>query len=311
MDQARRPGTRPSIRQDAPGIRMTEPVAASLSAKQIARRSGSSFLVSFAFLAPPRRRALTTIYAFFRAIDDAVDEIEDPAAARVQLDFWRQELERVYTGTPTTGLGHSLAAAVRDYGVRREHLQEVLCGVEIDLGSPSFDDLEAMEGYCGKVASAVGLACLSVMGVSGPSAERYADRLGKALQVTNILRDLRSDAEVGRVYVPRNWLREESVDPQWLCGTGPPQAYADGGPVHRIVQRLAEVAETRFAEAVEALPRDALRPLLSARIMAGIYGALLRKVLRRRGDLRSADRLRVGNLHRILIALRAWLGAGK
>ncbi len=290
---------------------MIEPVAAPLSPKQIARRSGSSFLVSFAFLAPPRRRALTAVYAFFRVIDDAVDEIEDPVAAREQLDVWKQELERVYTGTPTTELGRSLAAAVQDYGVRREHLQEVLSGVEIDLGSPSFDDLEAMEGYCGKVASAVGLACLSVMGVSGPSAERYADRLGKALQVTNILRDLRSDAEVGRVYVPRDWLHEESVDPQWLCGTGPAEAYADGGPVHRIVQRLAEVAETRFAEATEALPRDAARPLLPARIMAGIYRDLLRKVRRRRGDLRSGGRLRVGNLRRVLIALGAWLGAGK
>ena len=287
---------------------MIEPVAAPLSPKQIARRSGSSFRVSFAFLAPPRRRALTAVYAFFRVIDDAVDEIEDPAAAREQLDFWKQELERVYTGTPTTELGRSLAVAVQDYGVRREPLQEVLLGVEIDLGSPVFADLGAMEEYCGKVASAVGLACLSVMGVSGPGSERYADRLGKALQVTNILRDLRSDAEIGRVYVPRDWLREESVDPQWLCGTGPAEAYADGGPVHRVVQRLAEVAETRFAEAAAALPRDASRRLLPARIMAGIYRDLLRKVRRRRGDLRSGGRLRVGNLRRVLIALRAWFG---
>ncbi len=288
---------------------MSHPVAAPLSPKQIARRSGSSFLVSFAFLPPARRRALTAVYAFFRVIDDAVDETEDPATAREKLDFWKEELERVYGGTPTTELGRGLQSAVRNHGVRKEHLQEVLRGVEVDLGTHYFADVEAMEGYCSQVASAVGLACLPVFGVSGPAAERYADRLGKALQITNILRDLRSDAEMGRVYVPRDWLREEGVEIEWLEGKGPAVAYAEGGSVHRLVQRLDALAQTRFAEAADALPPDAMRRLLPARIMGGIYRDLLRRVRARGGDLRSGTRLRVGSLRRCLVALSVILGS--
>jgi phytoene synthase len=288
---------------------MTDPVAAPLTPKQIAKRSGSSFLVSFAFLSPERRRALTAVYAFFRVVDDAVDETADPVMARQRLEFWKDELDRVYAGTAATELGRELQSAVQSYGVRREHLEEVIAGVEVDLGSPCFADLEAMEDYCSKVASAVGLACLSVMGVSGADAERYADRLGKALQITNILRDLRADAEIDRIYVPRDWLGEAAVDIEWLRGAGPAEAYADRGPIDRLVQRLADLAETRFAQADEALPPDGMRRLLPARIMAGIYRDLLSKVRRRGGDLRSTHRLKVGTLRRCLIATGVWLGA--
>lgn len=287
---------------------MTDPVAVPLSPKQIAKRSGSSFLVSFAFLAPARRRALTAVYSFCRMVDDAVDEAADPSAARENLESWKRELDLVYDGTPTSEVGRSLSSAVRRYGVRKDHLQEVVAGVEVDLGSPHFEDLEAMEEYCSKVASAVGLACLPIMGVSGPSAERYADRLGKALQITNILRDLRSDADNGTVYVPRSWLSEEGVHVDWLLGTGPDAAYESGGPVARVVRRLIAVAEQRFREAAEVMPREAKRALLPARIMAAVYGELLDMVRRRGGDLRSDRRLRVAGLRRFRIALGVWLG---
>lgn len=287
---------------------MTDPVVVPLSPKQIAKRSGSSFLVSFAFLAPARRRALTAVYAFCRIVDDAVDETADPQVARDRLDYWKRELHEVYGGTPATEVGRSLQSASRRYGVRQEHLQEVVAGVEVDLAGPRFEDLEAMEEYCSKVASAVGLACLPVLGVSGPDAERYADRLGKALQITNILRDLRTDAETGRIYAPRSWLREEGVEPAWLRGTGPDAAYERGGAVDRVVQRLADVAEQRFAEAADALPHDAVRRVLPARIMAAVYRDLLKMVRRRGGDLRAAERLRVSGPRRCRIALSVWLG---
>ena len=108
---------------------MTDPVAAHLHPKQIAKRSASSFLVSFAFLAPKRRRALTAVYAFFRVVDDAVDESGDPVTARERLEFWKDELDRVYAGTAATELGRELQSAIQSYGVRREHLEEVVAGV--------------------------------------------------------------------------------------------------------------------------------------------------------------------------------------
>jgi len=225
-----------------------DPAAAFLTPEQIARRSHSSFLVSFAFLPPARRRALTAIYAFCRVVDDAVDEAQNPDVAREHLAFWRRELDAAFDGEPRTELGRALHRAISDFGVRREPLEEVMAGVAMDLEPPHFADLKELEGYCAKVASAVGRACLPVFGAEGETAERYADRLGNALQLTNILRDLRSDADEGRVYAPREWLAEADVDPDWLAGRGPDEVYRPDGPVHRLATRLATAATDRFVE---------------------------------------------------------------
>jgi len=291
---------------------MSVPVAAPLSPEQIARRSGSSFLVSFGFLQPRRRRGLTAVYAFCRVVDDAVDDARDAEQAREHLEFWRKELEAAYGGTPATELGRSLRQVREEFGVRAEYLREVLEGVAMDLDPPAYQDLGDLERYCYKVASAVGLACLSVFGVSGEDAETYADRLGKALQLTNILRDLKGDAKGGHVYVPQDWLRQTGVEPEWLEGEGPDDAYASGGPVDRLVRLFVAAARTRYSEAEAALMRLSRRDrrrLLPARIMGAVYRDLLGALERRGGDLRLPP-VRVRKRRKLFLALKTALGAG-
>jgi phytoene synthase len=282
------------------------PKAATLTPEEIARRSKSNFLTSFVFLDRSRRRGLSAIYAFCRAVDDAVDDAEDPDEALEMLTFWRGELDRVEEGIPETSTGRAIAAAVQSYGLDVGHLREVVDGVAMDIEPKGFGSLEDLDAYCHKVASAVGLACLPVFGAHGPGAEAYARELGLALQLTNVLRDLRSDAEEGRIYVPRDHLARHGVDPQWLPGSGPATAYADGGPVDRMVKELVGIARQRFERATELLPEAQRRALLPAEVMAVVYAALLESIAERGGRIDRPGRPRISRRRKAWLALRTW-----
>lgn len=279
-------------------------VADTQSAEQIALRSGSSFLVSFSALEPERRSALTAVYAFCRVVDDAVDQATNADQARANLRFWRDEMERAYAGRPDTAIGRSLQAAISRFDVRRPHLEAVCDGVAMDLAPPDYRTLEDLEGYCYKVASAVGLACLPVFGASGDAADEYAVQLGLALQLTNVLRDICADAAAGRVYLPRQMLGEAGVDIGWLTGEGPAAVYRRDGPIGSVIARLVAAAEEHFARAARALPAEHRAALLAPEIMAAVYRELLRRVARRGGDLRRLRRPRVPRWQRLVLAWR-------
>jgi phytoene synthase len=286
------------------------PSSATQTPEAIARRSGSNFLVGFVGLEPRRRAGMIAIYAFCRVVDDAVDEAEDPAAGALALQFWRRELAAAVAGGAATPLGRAVGQTIAEHGVDPANLHALLDGMAMDLAPQPFADLPALERYCWHVASAVGLACLPVLGADGEHARRYADRLGIALQLTNILRDLRTDAEAGRIYVPSSWLAHAGVEVPWLRGSGPPEVYALGGPVERLCRRLAVTAAERFAEAKRALgrlPRGQVAALRPARIMAAVYEALLQK-LERRGARLRATRVRVPRPHKLWLAARVVLG---
>ncbi len=276
------------------------------SPAEVTRSSGSSFLVSFAFLSKERRAGISAIYAFCRAVDDAVDEAENHAAAVRRLAFWRAELDKVNRREAGSPIGRALQETIERFGVSPAHLETILAGIGSDLDERTFANCEALEEYCFKVASAVGLACLPVFGVSGPAAERYADRLGLALQLTNILRDVRSDALEGRVYLPQDRLRSAYVETAWLKGEGPEQVYRVDGPVHQLFQGMVAIARQRFAEASAALSDDIRRALLPAEIMASVYAELLQMIEGEGWQLNRQQRLRVSKPRRVLLALRTW-----
>jgi phytoene synthase len=277
---------------------------ASLQPERVAAGSRSSFLVSFGALAPERRAALTAVYAFCRVVDDAVDEaVGQPRAdAAARLAFWRAELERAANGAPASAIGRALQRAMREYGVAPADLEQVLAGVAQDLDGARFATFAELEAYCRRVASAVGLACLPILGAS-ERARAYADQLGIALQLVNVLRDLATDAAAGRVYVSADLLAACGVDPAWLDGRGPAPAYAPGGPVARLVQRLASLARERFARARAALPQAERARLLAPAIMAAVYEDLLARVVARGGNLRG-PRARVPAWRKLWLAWR-------
>jgi phytoene synthase len=292
-------------------VTATIPPAAALSPQSVVARSGSNFLIGMRCMKPSARAGMTAIYAFCRVADDAVDDATDAATARAHLQFWREELAAAATGAPRTEIGRALQQAVRTFGVDCAHLAAVLDGVAMDLDGAHYVDLQALEVYCYRVASAVGLACLPVMGLRSAAAERYAVGLGHALQLTNILRDLRSDAEGGRVYAPTSWLQSCGVAAEWLAGSGPDQAYATGGACAQLCARLADAASARFAAATAALRELTAgdrRRLNAARIMGAVYADLLARLRRRGGDLR-APRVRVPDRKKLWLALLVSMGA--
>ncbi|MBL8726731.1 MAG: squalene/phytoene synthase family protein [Planctomycetes bacterium] len=283
-----------------------EPIAARLAPGEVLARARSNFAAGFVCLPADRRAGMTAVYAFCRAADDAVDDAPDPATAQQHLQFWRHELAAAAAGAARTPIGSALAAAMQRFGPFQVPLDALLDGMAMDIGHFVCRDEAELRTYCWRVASAVGRACLPVLGASGPAAEAFADHLGLALQFTNILRDLRSDAGAGRCYVPSEWLAALQIDRAWLAGDGPAHAYAANGPLAALAARFAAAARTEFAAAaaaLQALPKPARRALVPARIMGAVYGELLVRLERRGGELRG-PRVRVPKPRRL------WLAAG-
>lgn len=287
------------------------PPGASMAPAAIAVRSGSSFLVGFRFLGKPRRDGMTSIYAFCRVVDDAVDDAPDRATAEAHLSFWRRELAAVFGDPgpepPTTEVGRALQGTVQAFGVERRHLEDLVDGMAMDLEPPYCRTEADLERYCYHAASAVGLACLPVMGATGVHAERFGERLGQALQWTNILRDLQGDAEQGRIYVPRDWLAELGIGEEMLLGKGLASAFATGGPMDVLVARVVEHAEDCFREARIALSPKLRKAVLPARIMAAVYHELLLKLQACGGRLTTLPRQRVPKWRKLQLAASCWL----
>ncbi len=291
-------------------VRRDTPPGCELSPEEILDRARSSFRAGFVGLCADRRAGLTAIYAFCRGVDDAADEAPDAATGKAHLAFWRDELHAAEQGRAATPTGRALGVAMARFGARAEPLDALIDGCAMDLEPLAFATEQDLRLYCDRVASAVGRACLPVFDVAGAEATRFADALGQALQFTNILRDLRSDADTGRVYVPSIWLADCGVERGWLDGTGPDEVYREDGPIARLSARFVEQARAEFdlaRIALAAMPRRARRRLVPARIMGAVYEELLRRLSRRGGELRG-ESVRVSKARKLWLALTVLLG---
>ena len=243
--------------------------------EQQAAKSGSSFYYSFLFLEPERRQAIVAFYAFCREVDDVVDECSDPALAATKLAWWRSEIDALHSGYPGRS-GHpvtqALAGAVHRYGLRREHLLEIIDGMEMDLQQSRYADFAALELYCHRVAGVVGTAAARIFGHSNEQTLHYAHELGLAFQLTNIIRDVGEDAGRGRIYLPLDELQRFGVSPGDLLT----RRYSDA--FRRLMEFQIERALACYARAMAQLPaedRKAQRPGL---VMAAIYRRLLENI---------------------------------
>jgi phytoene synthase len=241
-----------------------------------AAQSGSSFYYSFMFLPPERRRAITAVYAFCREVDDIVDECSDPTIARTKLAWWRDELARLYAGQPQHPVARAIAPCIAPFDLRQELMLEIIDGMEMDLMQNRYQDFAALEVYCYRVASAVGLLAARIFGYTDPRTLGYARDLGTAFQLTNIVRDVGEDARKGRIYLPQDELARFGVDSRQLLNA----KYDDN--FVRLMEFQAERAEKYYDQAFAQLPtadRAAQRPGL---IMAAIYRSLLAEIRRDR-----------------------------
>jgi hypothetical protein len=169
-----------------------------------AAKSGSSFYYSFRLLPPARRAAITALYAFCREVDDVVDECSEPALAAIKLKWWDEEIDRAYDGRPEHPVGQALADHVRRYDMPRDVLHEIVAGMAMDLTRHRYPDTAALAGYCYHAAGTVGILAAHVFGFEDPATLVYARELGHALQLINIIRDVREDADRGRIYLPQD-----------------------------------------------------------------------------------------------------------
>jgi phytoene synthase len=240
---------------------------------EITRRSSSNFYYAFMLLPPERRRALYAVYAFCRFVDDVADD-ESIHDGRTLLARWREELGRVYDGTPTRGISRALADSAKRFNIPRERFEEVIAAMEMDLTRKRYATFDELRHYCYGAASAVGLICIEIFGYSNPAAKVYAEKLGIACQLTNILRDVKEDAARGRIYLPLEDLARFGVsEDDILRGT-----YSTG--FVRLMEFEAARAQDFYREAEAALPREDRSSLLTAEAMRMIYGALLDRIVR-------------------------------
>jgi len=265
---------------------------------QVTREASSNFYYAFMLLPADRRRALYAVYAFCRFVDDIADEdsIRDPAAL---LARWREELERVFKGEPTRPVSRALADSARRFKIPRELFEEIINGVEMDLSLKRYQSWEELRPYCYRVASALGLICIEIFGYRNPSAKLYAENLGLALQLTNILRDVGEDAARGRIYLPLEDLARFNVsEDEILGGVYSPNFVS-------LMDFEAKRARELYAKAQSALAPEDRATLLTAEAMRLIYAALLERIIK--SNYRVLDRRHsLSAPHKLYLVGRAW-----
>ena len=268
--------------------------------QQKAAASGSSFYYSFLFLPPERRRAITALYAFCREVDDIVDECTDAGVARTKLAWWRQQVAAIYGGAPEHPVALALTAIVPVFGVPQERLQEIIDGMEMDLTQRRYPDFAALRLYCYRVASVVGLLSAEIFGYRHPDTLKYAESLGMAFQLTNIVRDVGEDARRDRVYLPLDELARHNVAVADIMHA----RESDG--FRQLMEFQIERALGYYREAFQLLPaadRKSQRPGL---VMAAIYQALLNEI-RTGGSKVLTQRTSLTPLRKLWIAWKTWV----
>lgn len=265
-----------------------------------ASASGSSFYYSFLFLPPPRRRAITALYAYCREVDDAVDETSDSAVAAAKLDWWQGEIDRLFAGAPQHPVTRALQPHVADYGITRERLLLVLEGMRMDLVQNRFLDFPALARYCHLVAGVVGEMAAGIFGITDERTYGYARRLGLALQLVNIIRDVGEDARRGRIYLPVDDMQRHGVKAaDILAGR-----YTEGFPA--LMAQQADRARGAFAQALAELPAADTRAQRTGLIMGAIYASLLEE-LDRDGYQVLHQHVSLTPLRKLAIAWRTWV----
>jgi phytoene synthase len=261
-----------------------------------AATSGSSFYYSFLFLPPERRRAITALYAYCREVDDVVDECSDAGVARAKLDWWRQEVGRLYQGRAQHPVARALAEVVDLYGIAQDQLLEVIAGMAMDLDYNRYPDFATLKVYCHRVAGVVGLMSARIFGYSDPKTLDYAAELGLAFQLTNIIRDVGEDARRNRVYLPLDELKAAGLEASRIVHGG--AAVEAGEPFRKLMQAQIDRALATYDRAFALLPAADRKAQIPGIIMAAIYRSLLdeiradgAKVLTRRTSLTPLRKL--------------------
>ncbi len=264
--------------------------------ERIVRGAGTSFYRGMRVLERDRRAAMYAVYAFCRQVDDVVDEPAPAAEKKAGLAAWRRKIDALYEGQASDAVTRVLREGVARYGLRREDFRAVIDGMEMDMVEIVAPDQATLDLYCDRVAAAVGRLSVRAFGDGSAAADEVAFHLGRALQLTNILRDVAEDATRGRLYLPQEWLDEAGVphDPvEAICHPALPA----------LCGRMAALAHRHFGQAEAAMAHCEPRAMRPARLMGATYGALLDR-MQARGWSPPLARVRLPAWQKLWIALR-------
>lgn len=270
--------------------------------QQRAAGSGSSFYYSFLFLPAVRRRAITALYAFCREVDDVVDECTDPEIARSKLAWWRTEIAALFSGAPTHPVSRALTPLLAEFALPQIRFQQIIDGMEMDLTQNRYADFATLQRYCYHVAGVVGLMAAEIFGYEDPETLRYAEELGTAFQLTNIIRDVGEDARRDRIYLPLDELSRFGVPVSDIL------QLRDSAEFRSLMHFQIERAESYYARAFAALPRRDRRNQRAGLVMAAIYRSLLSEI--DADGCRVLDRrTRLTPIRKLWLAWTTWLRA--
>ncbi len=270
------------------------------TAKQISKESKSSFYYAFSLLPNDQRDAMNTVYAFCRKTDDIVDEQFDENDIKYEkLRKWRIELEKGLRGHSEYMLLNKLSTIISKFDIPLDPFFELIKGMEMDLQNIRYQNIDELMNYCYRVASTVGLMCIEIFGYKNQSARNYAINLGLAMQLTNILRDVKKDAENGRIYLPQNDLEKFNYPEKLIFKNEYNENFVS------LMKHEGGIARDYFVKADESLNFEDKPSMFAARAMQKIYFKLLRKLEGKDYDVYSQD-INVNKFEKGFISLGVW-----
>jgi phytoene synthase len=271
--------------------------------RAITRKSASNLALAFVVLPRDKRDAMSALYAFCREADDVTDEESTPVEQRRdQLAEWRADVQRACENqSPHFPVNRELQPVIRQFNLRFEMFDDLLKGCEMDLTRNRYEDFEALEKYCHHVASVVGLLSIEIFGYKNPACRDYAVYLGKALQFTNILRDVRTDAKRGRIYLPLSELKKFNVIEDEILNGQYSEHFA------QLAASMAGRAKNFYRLARETLPAEDRRSMAAAELMGSVYWRLLQKLEANRFNVFGAQPLKLSKPHKLALIFQSWL----
>jgi phytoene synthase len=272
------------------------------ASQAITRKSASNLALAFVLLPREQRSAMSALYAFCREVDDVVDDTGlEPPERRARLAAWRADLQRACDGgTPHFAVSRELQPVIQSRGLKFQLFDEIIRGCEMDLDVSRYGDWPELDLYCDRVASAVGLLSIEIFGHRQPACRDYAVALGRAFQLTNILRDVGEDARRGRLYLPLSELQRQGVPPEEVLSCRYSERFRG------LAAGVAERARGFYRQARAALPVEDRPAMIAAELMGAVYWRLLGHLESRGFNVFEPDRIRVGKLEKLLLVVRTW-----
>lgn len=269
----------------------------------ITRKSASNLALAFVLLPKAKRDAMSALYAFCREVDDVADDETVPVEKRrAELARWRNDIRQACENKkPEFIVNQEFQPIIAQYKLPFENFDELIRGVEMDLDIKRYENFEELEKYCYRVASVVGLLSIEIFGYKNPACRDYAIHLGKALQLTNILRDVKTDAERGRIYLPMSELARFNVSADEILRSEYSLKY------FRLAESIAQRARHFYQLAQKTLPTDDCKSMVAAELMGSVYWRLLQKLEREKFNVFGPRPTRLNKAQKLLLIFRAWL----